>query len=135
MKKRAETNEAGAALAAPVVLIVDDSPVVTHALAQILREEGYLPLVCHTAEEALASALVHAPAAAVIDIHLPDMSGLVLSAKLRERIGQGPPIIILSGDTSMENLRSLQHVGATYFISKPLNAEHLLEKLGELVPG
>jgi FixJ family two-component response regulator len=42
------------------------------------------------------------------------------------------PIIILSGDTSMENIRSLHHVGATYFISKPFNADHLIEQLRDL---
>lgn len=119
-------------LSAPEVLIVDDSPVVTKALARILRDEGYETAVCHTGEEALAYVRSHRPAAAVLDIHLPDLSGLVLSAKIREQLGEGPPIIILSGDASMENLRSLPHVGATYFISKPFNTEHLLEKLGEL---
>ena len=69
--------------------------------------------------------------AAVVDIHLPDISGLVLSSKLRERYGPKLPIIVLSGDTSMENIRSLQHVGATYFISKPFNSEHLVERLRE----
>jgi DNA-binding response OmpR family regulator len=32
----------------------------------------------------------------------------------------------------MENIRSLEHVGATYFISKPFNSEHLVERLREL---
>jgi DNA-binding response OmpR family regulator len=129
------TSRTNVLLSAPEVLIVDDSPVVTLALSRILRDEGYEPAVCHTGEEALAYVRSHRPAAAVLDIHLPDLSGLVLSAKIRERLGDGPPIIILSGDASMENLRSLAHVGATYFISKPFNTEHLLEKLGEFCAG
>jgi hypothetical protein len=32
----------------------------------------------------------------------------------------------------MENIRSLSHVGATYFISKPINGDHLVEQLREL---
>ena len=71
----------------------------------------------------------------MVDIHLPDISGLVLSSKLRERFGPGRPIIILSGDASMENLRSLSHVGATYFISKPFNSQHLIDRLRELSIG
>jgi two-component system response regulator MtrA len=116
------------------VLIVDDSPVVTRALSTILRQEGYQTAVCHTGAEALGYAQSNAPAnAAVVDIHLPDLSGLILTSKLRQHLGPDRPIIILSGDTSMENIRSLPHVGATYFISKPFNPSHLIQRLRELV--
>ncbi len=117
----------------PRVLIVDDSPHVTTALAKILRQEGYRTAVAHTGAAALSSAAEDPPAAAVVDIHLPDISGLVLSSKLREQFGDACPIIVLSGDTSMENLNTLSHVGANYFISKPFRPEHLLERLRELV--
>src|SRR5205085_8914937 len=66
---------------------------------------------------------------AVIDIHLPDINGLVLSKKLRELWGPAKPIIVLSGDTSMEVINSLPHVGATHFFSKPVSANRLLEHL------
>jgi CheY-like chemotaxis protein len=73
-------------------------------------------------------------AAAIVDIHLPDISGLVVSQKLREIFGPDVPIIVLSGDTSMQMLNSLPHVGATYFFSKPVNSNLLLERLKEWVP-
>jgi DNA-binding response OmpR family regulator len=72
-------------------------------------------------------------AAAVVDIHLPDLSGLVVSQKLREILGPQTPIIVLSGDTSMTTLNSLPHVGATYFFSKPVNASYLLERMKQLL--
>jgi len=64
-----------------------------------------------------------------VDIHLPDMNGLDLSQLLRERMGPGAPILILSGDNSMETIRALPDAGATYFFSKPVNAEILVERL------
>ncbi len=73
------------------------------------------------------------PAAAVVDIHLPDLNGLLLSQKLRTAFGPTPPIIVLSGDTSTETIRSLAHVGATYFFSKPVNGKHLIEKIRTLL--
>jgi DNA-binding response OmpR family regulator len=87
------------------------------------------------AEDALAhvSATGTLPAAAVIDIHLPDMNGLVLSQKLRDALGPERPIVLLSGDTSTETIRSLPHVGATYFFSKPVNGRHLIDKLRDLL--
>lgn len=115
------------------ILIVDDNERTTRALERLLKGAGYRTRVCHTGEEMLAAAAETTPAAAMVDIHLPDISGLVLSSKLRERLGDGFPIIVVSGDTSMETIRSLPHVGATYFFPKPLNAEYLLERLREWV--
>ena len=117
--------------ARPCVLVVDDNQMVAHALGKLLSHEGWRVSVCYTGLAALKQVECEMLAAAVVDIHLPDISGLVLSSKLRERYGPKLPIIVLSGDTSMENIRSLPHVGATYFISKPFNSEHLVERLRE----
>ncbi|HEY1685474.1 MAG TPA: response regulator, partial [Tepidisphaeraceae bacterium] len=73
------------------------------------------------------------PDAAVIDIHLPDLSGLILSQQLRAHFGERTPIIVVSGDGSQEVLNSLSQVGATYFFSKPVNARALVEKLQDLL--
>lgn len=118
---------------ASTVLVIDDNPTVTRALTSILDHAGYQVAPCHSGQEALNYAASEPPAAALIDIHLPDISGLELSQKLRDRFGPGWPIIVVSGDTSMENLRSLNRVGASYFISKPFNPERLLQRLHELV--
>ena len=115
----------------PCVLVVDDNEAVAHALAKILSHEGWRVSISYNGMDALKQIECEMLSAAVVDIHLPDISGLVLSAKLRERYGPKLPIIVLSGDTSMENIRSLEHVGATYFISKPINSEHLVERLRE----
>jgi DNA-binding response OmpR family regulator len=115
------------------ILIVDDSANVTKAMAALIRDAGYDPVPCLSAAEALAWVGNRPVTAAVVDIHLPDMSGLILAQKLRERFGQSTPIIVVSGDTSMETLNSLPHVGATYFFSKPISAAKLLEKLKTLL--
>jgi DNA-binding response OmpR family regulator len=118
---------------APLVLVVDDNPVITASLSRLLAGEGYRTSVCHMGADALRCAAEEPPVAALVDIHLPDISGLQLAQKLRGLLGPARPIIVLSGDTSMENLRSLPHVGADYFMSKPFNCGHLVERLRELV--
>jgi DNA-binding response OmpR family regulator len=115
------------------VLIVDDSPAIAAPLARLLKAAGFLPVVFHRAGAALEHATANPFAAAVVDVHLPDMNGLVLSTKLRECMGPGKPIIVLSGDTSMETLNSLPHVGVTHFFSKPVNCSQLIKRLKELV--
>ena len=69
----------------------------------------------------------------MVDIHLPDLNGLVITQKLRDQLGPRVPIIIVSGDTSMETLNSLAHVGATYFLSKPTSPSVLLQMLGDCI--
>ena len=85
------------------------------------------------AEKALHAAALNAISAAMIDIHLPDLNGLVLAHKLRQCLGSETPIVVVSGDTSMELLNSLAHVGATYFLSKPVSSTILLERLREFL--
>ena len=114
------------------VIIVDDNQAITTALSLLLRTAGFEPIGCLCGQEALDASADATPAAAVIDIHLPDMNGLVLAQKLRARFGPETPIIIVSGDTSRETLGSLPHVGATYFFSKPVNPTALVEELKRL---
>ena len=123
---------------AATILIVDDNHLVTRALSSLIRDAGYAPQACYSGADALAwvdrpDARGTIPAAAVIDIHLPDINGLILSHKLRERFGPDTPIVVVSGDTSMETIKSLPHVGATYFFPKPVNANALLERLKDLI--
>jgi CheY-like chemotaxis protein len=118
-------------LPASEILIVDDSHSTAHALAALLKSARYPAAISLRGREAVAYAEQHPLAGAVIDIHLPDINGLVVTQKLRQILGPDKPIIVFSGDTSMEVINSLPHVGATYFLSKPVNANHLLMRLRE----
>jgi FixJ family two-component response regulator len=115
------------------VLIVDDSEATARGLGHLFRDAGYEPATFHEGLLALEHARDHRPSAAVIDIHLPDISGLILSQRLRELMGSTAPIVVLSGDASMEVLNSLPHVGATYFFRKPVSGAMLLEHFKELL--
>jgi DNA-binding response OmpR family regulator len=120
----------GSASAHPTVLVVDDNEPTALALGKIFSTKGFNPIVVHRGADALNCADDGAVIdAAVVDLHLPDLSGLVVTQKLRERLGAETPIIILSGDTSMEMLNALPHVGATYFFSKPVNSTQLVDRL------
>jgi CheY-like chemotaxis protein len=129
------SNPANRAASPPTtILVVDDNPIVAKALSRLIRDAGYAPYACHSGADALAFLdRAETPGAAVVDIHLPDINGLILSHKLRERFGPDTPIIIVSGDTSMETIKSLPHVGATYFFPKPVNSNALMQRLTDLI--
>jgi FixJ family two-component response regulator len=112
------------------ILIVDDNAITAKAV-QLLLGAHYPCASFHRASTMLAHAKEHGCLAAVVDVHLPDMNGLIAAQRLRDITGPDVPIIILSGDTSMETLNSLPHVGATHFFSKPVASSMLLEKINE----
>jgi two-component system response regulator GlrR len=116
------------------ILIVDDHETTARSLATVLQSAGYSTQIAHCGADALAKAAHSPPSVAMIDIHLPDLNGLILSKKLREQLGPGARLVVLSGDTSMETINSLQHVGATYFLSKPIHTAHLLEMVQGWLP-
>ena len=115
------------------ILIVEDSEATARGLDYLFRDAGYQSATFNQGLTALEYARDNKPAGALIDIHLPDISGLVLSQRLRDILGPRAPIIILSGDASMEVLNSLPHVGATYFFRKPVNGGTLIDHFRELL--
>jgi FixJ family two-component response regulator len=133
MISTAESTQEVSAPSGLPVLIVDDNQAVTRALAKLLARHGMKPIACVNAAEAMTQIEQLVPAAAVVDIHLPDLSGLILSQRLRDRFGPRMPIIIVSGDGSREVLGSLARVGATHFFSKPVSAQMLVERLRQLL--
>jgi DNA-binding response OmpR family regulator len=115
------------------ILVVDDNADVNRALGTLLRKEGFEPITFQAGIPALQFAHRDEFDAALIDIHLPDMSGLDLARDLRDRFGNDLPIIVVSGDNSIETLRALPKVGATYFFAKPVNPTILISRLKEWV--
>jgi two-component system KDP operon response regulator KdpE len=110
------------------VLICDDEPQVLHALTLILSEAGYDVVSSTRAQEALDRAALRPPAAAIIDLLLPDGDGVQLCRRLRE--WSAMPILVLSGvDEEREKVRALT-AGADDFVTKPFGAAELVARLG-----
>jgi two-component system, OmpR family, KDP operon response regulator KdpE len=111
----------------PRVLVCDDEPQILRALRVILRDAGFEALPAGTAEEALDVAAVQRPAAAIIDLVLPDGDGVEVSRRLRE--WSEMPIIVLSavGDEDAK-VRALA-AGADDYITKPFGPRELVARL------
>ena len=118
-----------------VVLVVEDDVHLGKMLCAFLKRSGYDAQLAATGHDALDFCDHRCPAAIIADVHLPDLNGLILTSKLRQKFGKSMPIIVLSGDTSMEVIRSLSHVGATHFFNKPLNLDNLRQHLNDLLDG
>jgi two-component system KDP operon response regulator KdpE len=109
------------------VLVVDDEPQIVRGLKVILRDAGYDVDTAETKEEALGALSVRPPDALVLDLVLPDGSGVEICREVRtwSRL----PILVLSavGD-EREKVRALD-AGADDYVTKPFGSEELLARL------
>ena len=115
------------------ILVVEDDPSLSQVLAGTLRVAGYEVHCALSGAKAMEYAKSQSIRAAIIDIHLPDAHGLILSQQLRATCGPDTPLLILSGDSSMSVINSLPFAGATYFFRKPVESKLLLERLADLL--
>jgi two-component system KDP operon response regulator KdpE len=111
----------------PVVLVCDDEPQILRALKVIMREAGFEPLGAETAREALDSAAVRRPDAAIVDLVLPDGDGVEVCAQLRS--WSEMPILVLSAvGEEAEKVRALE-AGADDYVTKPFGPKELVARL------
>jgi two-component system KDP operon response regulator KdpE len=113
------------------VLVCDDELQILRALRVVLKDAGFEVIATATAEEALDSAAVHPPNAAIIDLVLPDGDGVDVCARLRE--WSDMPILVLSavGDEA-EKIRAL-NAGADDYVTKPFNPDELVARLNAVL--
>jgi two-component system KDP operon response regulator KdpE len=111
----------------PVVLVCDDEPQILRAVRAVLRGADFEPVLAGTMQEALDQAALHPPAAAILDLILPDGDGIELCRRLRE--WTSAPIILLSavGDED-EKVRALE-AGADDYVVKPFAPRELVARL------
>jgi len=109
------------------VLVVDDEPQILRALRIILRDAGFEVLQATTAEEALDIAALKPPAAAIIDLVLPDRDGVEVTKELRS--WSRMPILVLSAvGEEDEKVRALA-AGADDYVTKPFGPRELVARL------
>ncbi|MFR0690815.1 response regulator [Enterobacterales bacterium AE_CKDN230030158-1A_HGKHYDSX7] len=112
------------------VLVVEDEPKFARILYDLARELGYRCLVAMGAEEGLRLADEHGPDAILLDMHLPDESGLAVLQRLKAnpRTRHVPVHVVSVEDRSEAAL----HLGAIGYALKPTTREQLREVFGKL---
>jgi FixJ family two-component response regulator len=110
---------------APTISIVDDDPSVRDSLRRMFLSLGYSARVFSNAREFLDSRWRDAPGCLVLDVELPDLSGLEVQKQLAE-VGSRPPIVFLTGQGDIPmSVRAIK-AGAVEFLTKPFKHEQLV---------
>jgi len=103
------------------VLVIDDDTVFTLLAGETLQQAGFDVLVAHTRAAALELFARQPPDLVLMDVELPDASGLDLCAQIRALpAGIDLPIIMVTGNNDTDSIARAYEVGATDFINKPV---------------
>src|SRR5208283_4981471 len=106
------------------ILIVDDEKLVRWALNQKCTEFGYQCIEAETGQAGLLSLQTESVDAILLDVHLPDMSGLQVLEKLKQA-GESRSIIMMTADPQLDDVKAALRLGAYDFVSKPINFDEL----------
>lgn len=107
-----------------LICVVDDDAAVRHALENLLRSAGFVPIGFESAESCLASPRRADFVFAILDIELSGMDGFDLQRHLQ--IGGALPLVFLSAHGDRLSQRRALEAGAIALLRKPVDVEHLL---------
>lgn len=102
------------------ILIVEDQETTRRVIRRLLEDGGYRVIEASDAASALYLIHQHQPDLTLLDIHLPDMSGLEVAALIK-----GSPFAILTGDSDEVLFEQARKLGAITYFVKPLQQEAL----------
>jgi FixJ family two-component response regulator len=115
-----------------LVFIVDDDVSVREALRGLIRSAGLRVETFSSAKEFLRQKLPSVPACLVLDIRLPDMSGLELQRELAA-LNNPIPIIFISGHGDIPMSVRAMKAGAVEFLPKPFRNQDLLDAVQQAI--
>ena len=115
-------------VAAPTIYVVDDDDSMRRALDTLLSTVGYKTVVFSRPSEFLAHFNGDEPGCLVLDIRMPEMSGLEVQQRLN-RTGAMLPVIFITGHGDVPMAVQAMKEGAFEFIQKPFRDQELLDRI------
>jgi FixJ family two-component response regulator len=116
----------------PTVVVVDDDISVRESLELLIQNEGWESALFESAHEFLARLPTVVPSCLILDVHLPDLSGL----DIQQRMSDGKfstPIIFITGYGDIPTSVRAMKAGAAEFLTKPLDDKIMLDAIRDAV--
>jgi len=114
--------------------VIDDDERLRESLPELLREFGFAARAFSSGPEFLSSNYVDETRCLILDVAMPEMSGLDLQQELKCR-GQAIPIIFISGQKDEDIRKQALRQGAVKFLYKPFSDSDLLEAVNAALDG
>jgi two-component system catabolic regulation response regulator CreB len=114
----------------PRILIVEDESGIADTIQYVLATDGFAPVWCATAEQALREFAAQPPALAILDVGLPDLNGLALFKQLHALPGgdQVPMLFLTARSDEIDRVVGLE-LGADDYIPKPFSPRELVARV------
>jgi PAS domain S-box-containing protein len=122
--------------ATPKIVCIEDNPSNLKLVTRILgRREDVELMTATTGELGISLVREQQPALVLIDMHLPDINGDAILARLRgDPSTKDIPMVMLSADASPEQITRLMGLGADAYVTKPLSVTDLLSTVDRYIP-
>lgn len=119
--------------ASPTVFVVDDDVSVRESLELLIGSAGWQPRLFASAEEFLTWPRIAGPSCVVLDVSLPNLTGLDLQKRLAAADRTTMPIIFITAYGTVPMSVEAMKAGASEFLMKPFNEEALLRAIREAI--
>jgi FixJ family two-component response regulator len=116
----------------PLIAVIDDEEAVRKALRRLLQAAGLAVETFSGGGEFLASLTAHRPDCAVLDLHMPDMTGFDVLKRLAE-MSAGVPVVVMTGHDSPDAEECAIRDGAAAYLRKPINDRLLLDTIAAAI--
>lgn len=117
------------------ILIVEDSPTLLYMISHMLTEGGYQVLTAEDGEEAMQLAIQKQPGLVLLDVILPKLNGYQVCRRIKATQETAHiPVIMITSKTRDTDRRWGLEQGADDYVTKPFNAQQLLDVVGRFAP-
>jgi DNA-binding response OmpR family regulator len=113
------------------ILVVEDEPSIASFVAMYLKRAGFTVSVASTGNGAIERAGVDAPSLVVLDLMLPDLDGIDVCRRLRQR-SDVPILMLTARDDDVDKIIGLE-VGADDYLTKPFNPGELVARVKSIL--
>lgn len=111
------------------VLIADDDASVRRLLRIAFELDGYRTITASDGDEAIAAMRLHQPGVVVVDAAMPGCTGTAVCRALRQELGWGPTVIMLTGRTDVADRLAAFECGVDDYLEKPIKIGDLVERV------
>jgi CheY-like chemotaxis protein len=115
------------------ILVIEDIEDNLYLIKFILEKQGFKVFTTMSGKEGVNLAREVKPNLVIIDIQLPDISGVEVLGQLKEKLERNTPLIVLTAHAMPEDREKFLSLGATSYIQKPIRPEIFAEQISKFL--